>query len=143
MRVIELATPLTILQVRIEYPTLSPAEVYTRWTVPELLCQWWPESAELDARVGGLYSFSWLAIGRRLYGEYLAAVPKHELSFTWNWEHEPEDKRVVAVWFDPLIPYGTALILEQGPYAETPEDQQGRNENHLAGWRYFLPRLDA
>jgi uncharacterized protein YndB with AHSA1/START domain len=143
MRVIELPTPPTTLRVRIEYPTLTPADVYARWTVPELLCQWWSQTAESEAQVGGAYSLSWPAIGRRLYGEYLAVVPNRELRFTWNWAHEPEDKRTVAVWFAPLTPSGTTLTLEQGPYAETPDDQEGRNENHLAGWRYFLPRLDG
>lgn len=52
-------------------------------------------------------------------------------------------KRAVSLWLEPLAAGGTTLILEQGPYAETPADQQGRDESHLAGWRYFLPRLDG
>lgn len=92
MRVIELDTAPTTLRMRIEYPTLSPAEVYARWTEPELLCRWWPQTADLDVRAGGAYSLGWPALGRRLYGAYLAVVPDRELRFSWNWEHEPEDK---------------------------------------------------
>jgi uncharacterized protein YndB with AHSA1/START domain len=143
MRVSELVTPATTLRVRIEYPTLTPAGVYARWTQPDLLCRWWPETANLDARAGGAYTLGWPAMGWRLHGMYLAVIPNRELRFTWSWEHEQADERMVSIRFQSLATGGTALELEHGPYAETPEDQETRIKSHLAGWRHFLPRLDG
>ena len=141
MRVIEAQTSPTTLRVSIAYPALSPAQVYARWTQPDSLCRWWPETADLDARVGGVYALGWPSHGWTLRGEYLAVVPDRVLRFTWAWDHEDDATRIVTVLLEPSGPGGTRLDLEHGPYQETPSDQVTRVESHLAGWRYVLPRL--
>lgn len=134
-------------------PGCPPHRVFDYWTVPALLCQWWPQHAELEPRVGGAYLLAWPQMGWRLRGHYTAFAPGHSVAFTWVWDHDPADAapRLVTVEFAPTVApgaydatvatSGTRLMLTHGPYLATPADQELRIEHHLAGWRHFLPAL--
>ena len=122
---------------------LTPTEVFDYWTKPELLCKWWPQEAEIDARVGGAYHLSWPGMNWHLRGQYTGFESGKQLAFTWKWDHDEEGTAVreVTIMFEPLPEGGTKLMLTHGPYTDSAEDQEVRIEHHLAGWQHFIPRL--
>ncbi|HUY76299.1 MAG TPA: SRPBCC domain-containing protein [Ktedonobacterales bacterium] len=140
-------------------PGCPPVRVFDYWTIPALLCQWWPQHAVVEARVGGGYTLMWPQMDWRLRGRYTIFSPGHSLAFTWAWDHDQADAapRLVTVEFAPTTTaddaddaddadateatLGTRLTLTHGPYVGTPSDQELRIEHHLAGWRHFLPAL--
>ncbi len=123
-----------------------PAAVFTAWAQPAQIVRWWPQTAEIDLRVGGAYHFAWPSIGQHLRGTYLAVAPDAALSFTWRWDDDDTEgiaSRVVALAFATAGAAGTRMTLTHGPYADTPADQTIRAKHHLAGWLHFLPKLVA
>ena len=128
-----------------EFEKLAPREVFAYWTTSELLCTWWPQEAEIDARVGGTYHLSWPRMNWHLRGQYTHFEPGKQLAFTWKWDHDEEGTAVreVTIVLEPLPDRGTKLTLTHGPYTDSAEDQAVRIEHHLAGWQHFLPRLQS
>jgi uncharacterized protein YndB with AHSA1/START domain len=127
-----------------DFLDFSPRRLFDYWTRPDLLTQWWPRQAEVRPGVGGGYVFSWPERQQTLRGSYTVFDPGRALTFTWQWDHEPPHipPIAVALSFTPLHrTQGTALRLVQVPYADTPSDQETRNEHHLEGWTYFLAKL--
>ncbi|MFT6397179.1 MAG: hypothetical protein ACJAYU_001925 [Bradymonadia bacterium] len=62
------------------------------------------------------------------------------LTFTWNWDHEPDaSERTVELIFEPHGD-GTRLALRHGDYGESDAEQEVRR-NHRDGWEHFLPAL--
>lgn len=133
------------LIVEADFPSADPQTLFAYWTEPGPLQQWWPQRAEVEPYAGGSYCLSWPQQSWRLRGTYTVFEPGARLSFTWKWDHDPPetDAKVVTVAFTPLPPRGTRLHLTHGPYRETPDEQELRIEHHLAGWLYFLSRLQA
>ena len=131
------------LIVTAEIPTLAPAAVFDYWVKPVLLCQWWPQEAEIDPQVGGAYHLSWPQMNWHLRGHYSSFEPGKQLAFTWKWDHDEEGTsfREVRLLFEPLAAGGTKLTLTHGPYSESPEDQEVRIAHHWEGWKHFLARL--
>ena len=144
------------LVVTTDVPDCSPVRLFDFWTLPELICQWWPQQASIEARVGGAYLLTWPAMDWRLRGHYTAFDPGHLLAFTWAWDHDSTDAppKLVTIEFAATIAAedaededrtldqpGTRLTLTHGSYLATPAEQELRIEHHLAGWRHFLPRL--
>ena len=123
--------------------TLPPASVFDYWTKPALLCQWWPQEAEIEPHVGGNYHLCWPQMNWHLRGHYTSFEPGKRLAFTWKWDHDEEGTsiREVELLFEPLAEGGTKLMLTHGPYSESPEDQEVRIEHHWEGWKHFLTRL--
>lgn len=130
------------LVVMAEFPTIGPGALFEHWTTPALLRRWWPQEAEAEGHVDGIYHFSWPNMGWSLRGYYTSFEPGKSLSFTWKWDSEPDlaPIRHVIVTFETLAEGGTQLIIIHGPYAESREDQEER-AGHLDGWRHFLGRL--
>jgi uncharacterized protein YndB with AHSA1/START domain len=123
------------------YPGASPALLFKYWTQPELLRQWWPPEADVDARPGGQYHLSWPSMEWNLRGTYTAFEPGRTLAFTWQWDHEPHTPgREVTVTFEPVGDVGTQLTVTHGAYTVSTKDQEERS-GHLDGWIYFLTRL--
>ena len=131
------------LVITADVSNLAPPEVFGYWTKPELLCAWWPQEAEIDARVGGAYHLSWPGMNWHLRGQYTRFEPGKQLAFTWKWDHDEEGTRIreVTLVFESLPDRGTKLVLAHGPYTDSTEDQAVRIEHHLAGWQHFIPRL--
>ena len=143
MAITQLPSDLNILVIEANFLTVSPYALFDYWTQPSLLQQWWPQNAEIDQRVGGSYHLSWPQMNWHLRGHYTSFEPGKQLAFTWRWDHDPQEMREseVKIAFEPLATDGTRLLLVQGPYTDTSEDQELRMEHHLAGWKHFLPRL--
>lgn len=128
-----------------EFNKFTPSEVFDYWTKPELLCAWWPQAADIDARVGGAYHLSWPSMNWHLRGQYTRFEPGKQLAFSWKWDHDEEGTAVREVMIDleSLHGGGTKLTLTHEPYSDSAEDQAVRIEHHLAGWQHFIPRLQA
>ncbi|GCE12476.1 SRPBCC family protein [Tengunoibacter tsumagoiensis] len=123
----------------------SAETVFNYLTQPALLQQWWPQEATIEPCCGGQYHLSWPQMNWHLRGQYLCFEPGARLTFTWHWDHDEEgtSETVVDVIIEQAVNGDIRLQLTQGPYAETPEDQNLRLEHHLPGWLHFLPRLQA
>lgn len=131
------------IQLTSHLSSLDQETAFNHWIVPELLTLWWPPIAEVEARRGGTYHFSWPAQAWHLRGRFTDFDPATRLAYTWRWDHDPEDaETTVDIRFDALPAGGTELILTHGPYPDTEAGRQRRQE-HLDGWMYFLGRLEA
>ncbi len=130
------------LVVMAEFPTMAPSALFDYWTTPALLRHWWPQEAETEGRVDGMYHFSWPRLGWSLRGYYTAFEPGKNLSFTWKWDNEPDLSpiRHVIVTFETLAEGGTQISIIHGPYTESRDDQEER-AGHFDGWTHFLGRL--
>lgn len=143
MAVAQLPSGHEMLIVVAEFPSSAPEQLFDYWTQPALLQQWWPQKAELQPEVDGIYHLSWPQMNWHLRGRYTFFKPGKMLAFTWKWDHDAPDavEREVSITFEPLVHGGTSLMLTHGVYANTEEEQELRVEHHLAGWMHFLPRL--
>jgi len=143
MALTQLSTGPEILVLEADFPSTASDTLFRYWTEPVLLQQWWPQHAELEPREGGVYHVSWPSMDWHLRGRYTSFEPGRRLAFTWRWDHDALElgERTVEAVFESLIIGGTRLLLTHGRYLDTPADQEIRLAHHLAGWQYFLPRL--
>lgn len=141
-KVASLAPERAFMLVRADLPRTPPAVAFDRWTSPPLLARWWPESAELDLRVGGAYHFSWPRADWHLRGEFVSVERPRQLAFSWRWDHHPESTTVVKVTFAAGLAGGSTLLVRQGPYGDSPGAVELR-QSHIDGWLFFLPRLES
>jgi len=132
------------LIVEAEYPAVPPERLFRYWVEPDRMTRWWPKEADIDSRVGGEYVFRWPSIGRELRGRYTAVEPAQRLNFTWRWDTTPADypDLQVSMRFERLVGDGTRLVLEQGPYDDSPDGAEAR-KNLRDGWLHFLARLQT
>ncbi len=120
----------------------DPSTIFTYWTDPDLLSQWWPEEAEIDPSIGGIYHLHWKThFTSTMTGLITAFEPGRHLGFTWHWSHYPEDRAPlrVDVRFEPWEG-GTRLTVEHGPIGGSGE-QAVMRVGLLNGWDQFLGRL--
>jgi uncharacterized protein YndB with AHSA1/START domain len=145
MAIHEIPSASSLLHVSLDVAGCRPERLFAYWTQPDLLVQWWPQAAEIDPRVNGAYHLSWPTMDWHLRGRYLLFAPGTLLAFTWKWDSDAQEpgERIVYLTFQPLGASDTRLLLLHGMYAATPEEQRARVEDHLAGWRHFLPKLQA
>ncbi|HEX6780019.1 MAG TPA: SRPBCC domain-containing protein [Ktedonobacterales bacterium] len=122
------------------FPQFSPAVLFDYWTKPDLICQWWPQQAEIEPREGGAYHFSWPKMGWSLRGHYVKFDIGHSLNFTWRWDHQTTPLRHVEMLFDVLPNGSTQMTLTHGFYTDSAEDQEERT-GHIEGWTHFLGTL--
>jgi uncharacterized protein YndB with AHSA1/START domain len=119
-------------EVRIE---ARPEIVFAFLTDPDKMTQWKGDSAQLDARPGGVYR---VQIGQAVVvGEFVELDPPRRVVFTWGWEGNdavPPGSTTVEV---TLTPDGEATILRL-VHRDLPEEQRAEHEG---GWKHFLPRL--
>ncbi len=114
----------------------SPETVWSFWTEPERLCEWWGVDAEVVAEDGGLYRVV-MENGPVMRGTFVELDPPHRLVFTFGWEQNapeealaPGSTRVEVT----LTPDGseTVLVLR---HSEMPATHAA---DHEKGWSYFL-----
>ncbi|HYM60796.1 MAG TPA: SRPBCC domain-containing protein [Thermoanaerobaculia bacterium] len=123
----------------------TPERLFTAWTAPEHLKQWWgPPSvtctdAEVDLRVGGGYRIAnrfpdgtvvWIA------GEFEAIDPPHKLVYTWRIEPQSHTAELVTVLFEARPEGATEVIVIH----ERIPDKAAR-ETHEQGWEGCLEGL--
>src|SRR5215468_12670158 len=112
-----IARPSLTFKRRIDAP---PERVYAAWTDPQKIVRWFgrpdvrPETttAEIDARVGGRFRFSFSTEGEyyEVGGVYREVVPNRRLVFSWAWHSTPERESQVSITLKPESG-GTLLML--------------------------------
>ncbi len=116
-----------------------PETVWTYWTDPQRMCEWWGKAAELDPQPGGVMRVE-MESGPVMRGEYVQLAPFERLVFTFGWEPfgdgpnvGPGESRVEVT----LTADGgdTIMRLRHTGLAEAFAD------HHAAGWSHFLEAL--
>src|SRR5215468_5646948 len=138
-----IARPSLTFKRRIDAP---PERVYAAWTDPQKIVRLvalpdaLPETttAEIDARVGGRFRFSF-STDREYYevgGVYREVVPNRRLVFSWAWHSTPERESQVTVALQ-ADGEGTLLTLHH----EQLFDEAAR-DGHARGWTVGLERME-
>lgn len=65
-----------------------PETVWTYWTDPELLREWWGSALKLDTNPGGDYLIE-MPQGPVMGGEFVELVPHERIVFTFGWVPSP------------------------------------------------------
>ena len=112
----------------------TPETAYEYFVDPELLVQWWPSEAQTDPQEGAEYRMFWEGPGVTLRGEYRKVVPGKQLAFTWKWDHEELQPRLVDVIFTPS-PRGCVVSITHDA------DADDEASDYANGWIHFLGRL--
>ena len=119
-----------------EFKGLSPEDLFAWLTEPTRLQEWWPETAEVDLRVGGAYALLWSDHPEwTIRGEYTAIEPGRHLGFTWRGDPDAGESSQVDVWIDRLEGCSRLAIWHQG-FADLTERRQ-----LCEGWIHFGMRL--
>jgi uncharacterized protein YndB with AHSA1/START domain len=102
------AQPTTTIEqsVRIAAP---PATVWTFWTDPALLAEWWGAEADVDPQPGGRYRVV-MAEGPVMLGTFTELDPPARLVFTFGWEQNAPG--------EPLAPGSTRVEVTLTPDGE-------------------------
>lgn len=132
----DVATPSVTRTLRIE---ARPDLVWTFWTDPARLAEWWGDSTGTVAQVGGAFVVR-MDGGPVMRGEYSELDRPHRVAFTFGWEDGGPDGLVppgssrVEVTLDAD---GDATILTLRHY-DLPATAA---DAHDTGWGHFLPIL--
>lgn len=115
-----------------------PEQVWRAFTDPAALTRWfWPHldnTAEIDLRPGGHYRIAGPRAQIAVSGRYIEVDPPKRLVFTWQWDGDEEQSRVILE-LSPTAE-GTTLSLVHDRHA----GQESR-DSHAQGWNDCLDRL--
>ena len=113
-----------------------PSTVYRYLTESEKWVQWQSQTADLDARRGGLFALG-MPNGMNARGQFTELVPNQKVVFTWGWLDRPGIPPGSTVVTIELIDEGsgTRLVLT---HSNLPPDEVSE---HRQGWEAHLPRL--
>lgn len=114
----------------------SPETVWSFWTEPERLAEWWGTEAEVVAEPGGILRVV-MEAGPIMRGAFTELDPPHRLVFTFGWEqHQPGE---------PLAPGSTRVEVTMTPeeggtlvvlrHSEMPSTHAA---DHEKGWHHYL-----
>jgi uncharacterized protein YndB with AHSA1/START domain len=124
----------------------SPAKVYSAWTEPQKLTQWWgptgaeTRSAEMDVRIGGRFYIVFTTPDGEEHGiggVYRDVVPNEKLVFTWAWRTMPERESLVTITLKPDGNETILTLLHEQFFDEPARDR------HETGWTGTLDKLEA
>lgn len=119
-----------------DFKGLQPADLFAYLTQPELLAQWWPETAEVDLRVGGGYRLLWSEHPEwTIRGEYTAVEAPGHLGFTWRGDPDVEESSQVDLWMVALEDCARLAVWHRG-FADATERRQ-----LCEGWIHFGMKL--
>jgi uncharacterized protein YndB with AHSA1/START domain len=114
----------------------SPETVWTFWTEPQRLAQWWGSEAEAVAEPDGLFRVV-MENGPVMRGSFIELDPPHRLVFSFGWENNapgellaPGSTRVEVTL--TAEDGGTVLILR---HSEMPKSHAS---DHEKGWSLFV-----
>ena len=114
-----------------------PARVYALLTEAELLVEWMAPRAELDARPGGVLTWTHQN-GDSVVGTFVELVPERRIVFTYGWDREdvrvPPGSTTVEINLRPTGD-GTEVHLVHRGLADPMADA------HSGGWDNYLARL--
>lgn len=124
------------------------ARVYTAWTDPEQLKQWWgPEGVRTrnftaDARIGGKYRWDlYNQEGEEMtvFGEYRELIAGKKIVFTWKWDDdeawETQNSIVTIELSDRDGGTEVKLTHEKLP-------SEASRDRHNEGWNSVLDRFE-
>lgn len=117
----------------------APREVvYEFLTQSDKWQRWQGESAELDARPGGILALT-MGNGMRARGQFVELVTNERVVFTWGWVDHPGVPPGSTVVSIELVEDGanTMLVLT---HRNLPSDEV---DSHRTGWELYLPELAA
>jgi uncharacterized protein YndB with AHSA1/START domain len=120
--------------IHIEAP---PEVVFAHLVTAERMVLWMGQSAELEAKPGGVFSVD--VNGFLFRGEYLEVEPPHRVVWSWGIEGAedlPPGSSRVEFTLDPTAT-GTMLNLVHSGLPDS------RATTHGAGWGNYLARLQA
>lgn len=120
-----------------DFPGLTPADLFAWLTEPEKLTRWWPEQAEVDLREGGAYRLTWPNPDWTIRGEYTAVEAPRHLGFTWRGDPDRGNPSHVDVWIDGLDD-DSRLSVWHRDFADATERRQ-----LCEGWIHFGMRLSG
>lgn len=124
------------VEIAADFDGISAETLFDHFTQADLITQWWPQSAEIDARTGGNYNLIWPSAGFHLAGRFTTFERPTSLSYTWLWKHIPAAvERHVTITFSN----GTVHITH-GSYGTGAAEQAAR-QSHVDGWQHFLKQL--
>lgn len=139
--------------VKVEVSRILPVKrsrIYTAWTQPEQLQQWFGPShlqvvkVSADVRVGGEYCIEMVdptaskdAPHPMVTGKYQVVIPDEMLCFTWNGPWDPDGETLVTVSLRDADS-GTRIIIQHERFV-SPET--GGQHGH--GWERALDNLAA
>lgn len=113
-----------------------PETVWSFWTDPARLCQWWGVEAEVVPEPGGTFRVV-MGDGPVMRGTFVELAPPSRLVFSFGWEHNeagqplgPGSTRVEVTL--TAIDGGTLVVLR---HAGMPAMQA---LDHRKGWAYFV-----
>lgn len=130
----------------------TPEVVFDVVSSPEHLREWWPDDADFPAVPGGA--------GRIRFGDpaqggawvqfaVVDAVPARHFSFRWAYEEgesaAPGNSFLVVFELEPAGT-GTRLRMVETGFRERGWDEAkvaAEHADHVSGWDFFLPRLEA
>ena len=117
-----------------------PATVFRLLTDGSEYVRWKGDSAQLDARPGGMFRVIFANRKDIVSGRFVELVPDRRVVFTWGWEGNPlvtPGSSTVEIDLEPHGANGTRLrLVHRGLPAEG-------LAGHTEGWDFFLPRLTA
>jgi uncharacterized protein YndB with AHSA1/START domain len=119
----------------------TPERIFSLWTEPDGLVQWWPEAAVFEPRVGGevLLEFP----QGNVTGEVTRFDPPSALGFTWIRSDFPEFRTQVDVSISDLGDGRSRVELVHSGWDALPEGHVAEwKPMHNAGWQHFLGLLD-
>jgi uncharacterized protein YndB with AHSA1/START domain len=124
-----------VVEQRIEAP---PATVWRYLTESDHWAEWHGDSAELEARAGGIFSLH-MENGMNARGQFTELIPFERIQFTWGWVDRPgipPGSTIVDIALTEEAG-GTRLTLT---HRNLPADEAAA---HRQGWERFLPRMAA
>ena len=130
----ETAAPLETIE-QVVHIDATPETVWSFWTEPARLCEWWGVEADVVAETGGVFRVV-MDGGPVMLGEFLELEPPRRLLFSFGWEGgapggplPPGSSRVEVV----LVGQdgGTLLTLRHELPATHAVD-------HAKGWGFYI-----
>ena len=126
------STAPVIVSVRI---AASPEVVFPYFTDPVLATRWIADSAELDARPGGLFHI--VVQGNPARGAFVEVDPPRRVVFTWGIDGNPNLPPGTSTVEVDLLAEGDDTVVTL-THRDLPEDFRA---SHLGGWTEFLGKL--
>lgn len=130
----ETAAPLETIE-QVVHIDATPETVWSFWTEPARLCEWWGVEADVVAETGGVFRVV-MDGGPVMLGEFLELEPPRRLLFSFGWEGGapggplPPGSSRVEVVLDGQAG-GTLLTLRH----ELPVTHA---VDHAKGWEFFV-----
>jgi len=114
----------------------SPETLWSLWTDPQRLCEWWGTEADVVAEPGGLFRVV-MENGSVMRGAFVDLDPPSRLVFSFGWEHNAPGEALapgstrVEVMLEP-DDGETILVLRHSDVPTT------HSSDHEKGWAHFV-----